>query len=465
MVSVRSLKVMVVGGLVAGIGVVLPATPVGAVSPYPPQAVSSGHRPYDDLPQLPRHSTGTVDATGVMMHRVNGTLVDHPVGQAEYGLQLLNSYRLTHDSWYLTMAERQAQRIVDRKAVSRGAWWFPYPFTFALGSGIHHTMAPPWYSAMAEGQALSLFVRLADATGDSDWDTAADDTFEALTLSYSATEPWATWHDDHGRIWLEEYPGATADTSARVLNGHMFAAFGVWDYWRARQSSTAASLFSAALQTVQAYVLTRFRNPGWASSYSLRGLAPTEKYHRIHIHQLLEMHALTGEAVFAQDAEVLQQDFPAPAQPTVIRFAATSHTGVRFDGTATGRVVARRTVRLTGASSAPIDLRRRIHGQPGYWYHVTAGALNGWWVQEAPSVRATPGPVSVIEYLAPRTVRMATGAYSAYTATRSRTLVLGHASTAPVRAYGWINGRVSVQIAAGPLSGYWLPLASRTSLG
>jgi hypothetical protein len=454
---------MAVAGLVAAASMMAPVTPAHATLAYAPHTVASGHRPYDGPSVLPRHVTGAVDGTGVAMFDRNGTLVDHPVRQAQYGLQLLNSYRLTHDSWYLTMAARQGQRLVDRKVVSRGAWWFPYPFTFVLGSNIDNTMVPPWYSGMAEGQALSLFVRLADATGDSIWDTAADNTFEALTLTYSSSDPWATWRDDNGELWLEEYPGTTTALSGRVLNGHMFATYGVWEYWRARGSSTAATIFSEALQTVQAYVLTRFRNPGWASSYSLRGLAPSEKYHNIHVHQLLEMHALTGDPVFARDAEILQQDFPLPAQTTTIRFTAAAHIGVRFASVTTGRVVARKTIQLAAVSAAPVDQRRRIHGQPGYWYHVTAGSLAGWWLQES-AAHATPGPVSVVDYVGSRSVRMAPGRYTAATATRTRTLTLTRTSTAPVRAYGWIGGRLAVEVSAGTLRSCWLPLSSLTVL-
>jgi hypothetical protein len=443
---------------------VTPAIPAYASLDYQPQMTSVGNRPYDDWPLLPRHSVGEVDSSGVAMHRVGGVLVDHPVRQAQYGLRLLNTYRLTHDSWFLTMAERQAQRLIDRKVVSRGAWWYPYPFSFVLGSGIGSTMVAPWYSGMAQGQALTLFLRLADATGDSGWDTAADHTFTALTLNYSAGEPWATWRDGSGELWLEEYPGLTTARSGRVLNGHMFAIFGVWEYWRARHSAAAATIFSEALHTVQAYALTRVRNPAWASSYSLTGLQPTEKYHVIHIGQLLEMHVLTGNRVFANDAEVFQQDFSAPLQNNVIRFAEGAHTGVQFDGTATGRVVARRTLRLSATSSAPIDQRRRIHGQPGYWYHVTAGGLAGLWVQEVPGVRATPGPVSVVDYVGSRTVQLAAGSVTAYSATGHRTIELNHSSSAPVSAFGWIGGRVAVRVSSGLLGNYWLPLSARADL-
>jgi D-glucuronyl C5-epimerase C-terminus len=444
--------------------VAVPASPGHAAGVYQPQNVAVGRRPYEGSTKLPKHNTGTTDGTGVQMFLRNGVLVDHPVRQAQYGLALLNTYRLTHQTWFLTMAERQGLRLLNRKVVARGAWWYPYPFAFPLGAGIGGAMTPPWYSAMAQGQALSLFVRLGEVTGEAGWSAAADATFASLTLGYSATDPWVTWSDATNHRWLEEYPNQTTAASGRVLNGHLFAVFGVWDYWRTTHSAAAAALFSAALQTVQANLLTGFRNPQWVSNYSLRGRVPSEKYHAIHINQLLQMHALTGDPVFATDAEVLQQDFPAPAQSATVRFAARTHIGVRFTSVNSGRVTTRKTVRLLGVSTAPVDQRRRIHGQPGYWFHVTKGALAGYWVQEQAGARAVPGPVAVLVYAATRTVRLAPGTYTAYTATSHRSMVIRGGSAAPVGAFGWVGGRLSVEITAGALRRYWLPVGGGASL-
>jgi hypothetical protein len=454
--------------LVCGLLGTAPAVPARAAAVFVPRDVPAAARPYNDAPSLTRLPTGRVDGTGVRVYAnariTGGHAMNHPVLQAQYGLQLLNTYRLTSDARYLTMATRQAQRLVDTHVDSRGAWWFPYPFDFPLSSGLNYVMRAPWYSAMAQGQAMSLFARLAGATGDPQWRQAADHAFASLQLGYSATEPWATWRDGNGMLWLEEYPGRTMSTSGRVLNGHMFATYGVWDYWRTTRSAAAAALFDTALQTVRRYVLTGFRNPGWASSYGLRGDVPAEKYHAIHINQLLHMHALTGDQSFAAMAETLHRDFSAPDQRATIRFAPGAHTGVRFAGTSSGAVTARRTTLLSRSSEAPIDQRRRIGGQPGYWYRVTAGILAGYWVQEVPLVCATPGPVSAVPYIGTRSVRMRSGTWSAYTATRARSIRLGRTSSAPVSAIGWINGRAAVSVAAGALRGYWLPLTAKASL-
>ena len=456
--------------VLSGLGAPAPAAAHPAVVARPgfsvPREVAANIRPYNGGMLMPRRPVGVVDGTGVRMYRhpviTRNQLRNHPVAQAQYGLKLLNTYRVGHDAWFLTMAERQAQRLVDTHVESRNAWWFPYPFDFPLGSNMRLTLNQPWYSAMAQGQALSLFIRLAQATGDSSWRVAADRTFESLRLGFSAAGPWATHRDGNNQLWLEEYPARTPTQSGRVLNGHMFAMYGLWDYWFVTRSSNAAALFDAAGATVRRYVLRNFRNTGWASSYALRGLAPAEGYHNTHVDQLLHMHALSGDPTFSAMAEVLQQDFSVPAQRAPVLLVAAQHTGVRFAGTTSGQVTGRKLIALRASAFVSIDQRRRIGNQPGYWYHVTSGSLRGFWVQEVAGVRATIAPVSLVHYLAPRAVRMEAGAHQVCTASGCSLARLTARSSAPIGSIGWIRGRRAVLISGGPLRNWWLPMTART---
>ncbi|MEV6488829.1 D-glucuronyl C5-epimerase family protein, partial [Actinoplanes sp. NPDC051633] len=346
---------------------------------------------------------------------------------------------------------------------SRGAWWFPYTFDFALASGMNLRLHRPWYSAMAQGQATSLFIRLAQATGDNSWRIAADRSFAALRLGISAAGPWVTHRDVNGRLWLEEYPSAPPSGSGRVLNGHVFAMYGAWDLWSVTRSAAAAAVFADAAATVKRYIRS-YRNAGWASSYALRGRSPTEKYHTIHVDQLLHLHAMTGDASFAAMAETLQADFPAPKQNAAVLLAAGQHTGVHFGSTKTGTVTDRRLIALRAPSVGTADLRRRIGGQPGYWYHLNAGSLRNYWVQEVAGVRATLAPVSTVNYLARRTVRLAAGTHTVCAARRCSVARLAAASNASIGSIGWIRGRRAVRVTSGQLRNWWLPLTSRTTV-
>jgi len=426
-------------------------TPAAALGPgdfhrdgYLPRSASATSSPYNDSAVLSAHETGIVDVDGVRMIATgDGQLHNHPVAQAQYGLSLLNSYRLTNNPWFLERALRQAQRLADRHVESRGAWFLPYDFDFNLNTNPDDTLHNPWYSGMAEGQALSLFSRLASETGDPIWRSAADGVFAAFMLPSSGSDPWVSMVDSDGYLWLEEYPRTPETTSEHVYNGLMFAAFGVWDYWQLTASDDAAALFDGAATTVVRY-FPSIRNAGWASNYSLRGHTPHTRYHGIHIRELLFLNALTDSPVFARLAETLQSDYPTAAQRGTVLFARGTHTGFQFDSS--GRVTARKSVKLKRASSAPATQRTRILLHGSYWYRITSGSLANYWVTEVPRIRTMRGVVGRINYLVERTVTLPGG-------------TAAHAS-----AYAWINGTPCVLISDGASAGRWAPLTAGTTL-
>jgi heparosan-N-sulfate-glucuronate 5-epimerase len=104
-----------------------------------------------------------------------------------------------------------------------------------------------------------------------------------------------------GQITYEEYP---AQPAPHVLNGMIFALFGVWDLVRTQSDDArAAAIFERGAASVEA-LLPRY-DTGWWSLYDLYHLevaAPrnpcTAHYHDIHIKELEVMHAITGRQPF-----------------------------------------------------------------------------------------------------------------------------------------------------------------------
>jgi hypothetical protein len=128
-----------------------------------------------------------------------------------------------------------------------------------------NTIHAPWWSAMAQGQVLSLLVR--------------------------------RHHVD-------------ADTAPmRVLSGRIFAMFGLYDYWIDTKDERAQTLFDGAATTILRFV-PELRAEGKPSCYGMRlqddPLARPEKYHRIHVQQLTKM---TGDMEFARLSNLLREDF------------------------------------------------------------------------------------------------------------------------------------------------------------
>ena len=244
------------------------------------------------------------DAEGVRLYERNGQKYYHPVVLAQRGLELIESFRITEDDRYLIAAKSHADRLVAEATEVEEALYFPYTFDFALHGRDDAILGAPWYSAMAQGQALSLLVRLWEATGEETYLRSADQVFETFQrLENEGSEPWTVIVDDNGYLWLEEYP--TPEKDHHAWNGHMFALFGLYDYYRATGNGEAELL--GAVATVEQY-FEEFRNPGGPSYYELRFGVTDEKYHGIHIRQLQTISDITGDPAFDEMSVVLACD-------------------------------------------------------------------------------------------------------------------------------------------------------------
>ncbi|MFC0031034.1 D-glucuronyl C5-epimerase family protein [Micromonospora chaiyaphumensis] len=423
-----------------------------------PRSLPVAAQPTNAQP-APLVDPGLHDAQGVRMFSFLGKVWDHPVAQAQWGLSNLAAYRINRDQRFLDRAIANAQRNVDRRVESRGAWFYPYDFDLTRCAG-RPVLRAPWYSGMAQGQLLSLFVGLAELTGDAKWRTAADNTFLSLTLPASTTAPWASWVDPNGFLWLEEYPVTAGTTGERVLNGHIFALYGVYDYWRLTADDRAVALFDGAASTVRRYVPTHFRVTRWASNYSMGCAQPHLKYHQIHTAQNLKLYEMTWSATFATYAYLLRSDYPAPAVSGTISFSAGTHVGYKFSSS--GAITGQKTLKLTRASGALTNLRTRVLGR-GIYYQITNGGLAGYLVPEAYGQRILLGKAVEHRYQPTRTLSFQPGTYTGYaydskgTVTGSKKLTFSAASIAPLGATAWVNGRLSYQVTAGAYLGYWLP--------
>ena len=365
------------------------AFPAFATLGYVQQPIPAAVHPYALAAAVPLDDAGVHDANGVRKIRIGTTLFDHPVAQAQYGLANVASFDLTGDSRYLDRAIVQANRLVDTKVISRDAWYFPYPFDFALHGRATETLLAPWYSAMAQGLALSLFVDLYERTDDDAWLTAATGTVASFRNGPETGMPWVIHIDDAGYLWLEEYPVDPPNRSDFTLNGHMFATFGLFDYATLTGDPLTTTLFDGGVTTARRYGASfapdGFRVQRWLSAYCLRHDVLDAKYHGIVTDQFIAVHSITADALFARVSDGYRTDYPHNLTSRV-RFAAGSWTGYVFDSQ--GRIVRSRTLTLSGVSSAPSDRYARIKGR-GLYYRITAGSLKGYWVATRP---ASTGP-------------------------------------------------------------------------
>lgn len=157
-------------------------------------------------------------------------------------------------------------------------------------------LEPGWCSALAQGQAASVFVRLASLTGEERHASLA--RAAALPLLDPRSELVAT--TPHGPA-LEEAP---TETPSLILNGWIYGLWGLWDVAVGLGDHSARAGFDAGLSCLRA-LLPRY-DVGWWSRYSLypHRLEDLAKpfYHRLHVDQLAALHRLTRDDGLADRA-------------------------------------------------------------------------------------------------------------------------------------------------------------------
>lgn len=259
----------------------------------------------------PRH---TINDAGVRVQPWEGHPdgVYHPVGLTMYALDQVESFRVNGERAHLNRAVVNAEALLAGATVDEsGAMWFGYPFEHRLHHDDGLTMTPPWFSGMAQGQALSLFVRLHEETGDARWAQAAHATFASFAGDQTLGEPHFRLVAANGCLWFEEYVDDNVPP-LHVVNGHLYAVFGLYDYAIAFADPAAVELFDAGASTIRAS-FDSFRVPGRSSLYCAtdycahtRWMPPN--YHRGVVAQLEILASMTGDAEFARMAALLRAD-------------------------------------------------------------------------------------------------------------------------------------------------------------
>jgi hypothetical protein len=255
---------------------------------------------------------GPFDGDGVPMLDYQGDIgrQHNPIAIAQYGLARFNRWRDT------TAAD-------DRAAWLRVAMWLERELTpnrFGVPVWMHHfdwpyreVLQAPWYSGLAQGNGLSMLVRAAEATGEPRFANAAHKAFESMRLDVSAGGVLAT--DDRGRTWIEEY---LVDPPSHILNGFIWALWGVYDYARWSGAHEASRLFDACVATVE-QALPEYDTGRW-SLYELPAGGPpmiaSRYYHGLHIVQLRVLERLTQNAVFGEVASRWQRYLDSPVNRT-----------------------------------------------------------------------------------------------------------------------------------------------------
>jgi heparosan-N-sulfate-glucuronate 5-epimerase len=260
-------------------------------------AKQSGKGYYIDLSAKAGY-TGPFDEQGIPLLNYYGNrgIQHNPAATAQYALGLLEKYWATGDENYRQRFFCQVDWLVDNLKIRRdgvGVW--EYQFGLAEYNGLN----PPWISALAQGQGISVLVRASLLTRNRIYLDKATAAFKPFLLPISAGGLQAM---KVGHLFFEEAPSTPPSC---ILDGFLFSIFGVYDYYLATGDQQAALLYDQAIETVEA-CLPLYDMGFWSRADLFRDypkMIASPFYHNLHVLQLRALAQLTKRQSFSSMAD------------------------------------------------------------------------------------------------------------------------------------------------------------------
>jgi heparosan-N-sulfate-glucuronate 5-epimerase len=242
-----------------------------------------------------------MDENGIPLLNYRGRtgLQYNPIAIAQYGLGNYNAWARGGDTHRLDKFLLVADWLVTNLGTNEhGLRVWEHLFDWEYRT----VLRAPWYSGLAQGQGLSVLLRAHKTTRNPQYLYAAQSVFQTFTVPVE--HGGVLYVDDAGCKWFEEYI-VHPDQPTHILNGFMWASWGVWDYWLSTQDPSAFRLFRDAVETMK-HSLESY-DCGFWSLYEHSGtrlpMVASNFYHRLHIAQLRVMFKLTSEPMFQEYAD------------------------------------------------------------------------------------------------------------------------------------------------------------------
>jgi heparosan-N-sulfate-glucuronate 5-epimerase len=227
----------------------------------------------------------------------------NPITIAQFGLYHLQRFDQTGLGNHRDISFRCGDwllRNVTHRPDGAAVWIFDFDLDF-------YGPQAPWISAMAQGEAVSLLLRLALMENRNDYEPTARAAINVMDLEVA--QNGVLDHLDDGDALLEEYP---TKPPSRVLNGHIFALLGALDFFLYFGEQRDNERMNAGVQTL------RNHWQDWDTGFWTRyDLHPTHRlasrmYQEVHIRQMRMLGRLFKEPLFLQVADRWQKMKSSP---------------------------------------------------------------------------------------------------------------------------------------------------------
>lgn len=214
-----------------------------------------------------------------------------------YGLANIQLYLRTGDISLIDLAKVQAEYIYENAFKAKGQILLR---EYELSTKSHSGIA----SAMNQGQASSLFLRMYQLLEDERWLKRAKELYHSFKIPWDQ-EGGVSYFFEDGSIWVEEYPKAPL---RHILNG---ALFGILALQEITEFVEELKPLNEKVLKGLTNMLPQFDRGYWSNYYvpvsSNRTYIASMKYHALHVLQLRIIGARAGLKVLTDAADLYEK--------------------------------------------------------------------------------------------------------------------------------------------------------------
>jgi hypothetical protein len=198
-----------------------------------------------------------------------------------------------------------------------------FPFMFRVPG---YPGRPPWYSALTQSFAASVFCRLAVITKDESWNDHARKAMDFIL----AGKGLSVFDKKTQGLWFEEAPETPP---IHILNGHIYSLIGFWELYQFTGDKAYLTYFESGVKALSANV-SLFDMNGLSYYDAVRKILAKPYYQKLHVEQMEFLYRTTGDPTFSHYAkrwkDNLSRGWTPMAWPHYI--IPTLANGVRVDG-------------------------------------------------------------------------------------------------------------------------------------
>lgn len=146
---------------------------------------------------------------------------------------------------------------------------------------------------ITQGKAISFYLRMYELFDNNDYLETAKKAYRFLKLNKD--QGGVRRIDENGYLWFEEYP---SETPSYVLNGFVYAVFGIYDAYKLNIDAQAEEDYLSCLKTLNDNI--HKYDSGYWSYYCqfLKELVMVYYQKNVHVPQMMAMYFISGNTLY-----------------------------------------------------------------------------------------------------------------------------------------------------------------------